>query len=154
VTRLFRRGELKAALLDALDASGPANGYTIMQTLAEQIGESWQPSPGAVYPALLALEDTGLVHATDRNGSRHYELTTEGRRAATKLTGTLEAVAERARAAPPSPSTLGSVLDEFATRFDGRNRALVDHSEQAIVAILDGARNNIERIIGKERRDG
>src|SRR5260221_11333790 len=101
MTRLFRRGELKAALLDALDAAGPSNGYPIMQTLAEQIGESWQPSPGAVYPALLALEDTGLVQGTDRNGSRVYELTAAGVRAASKLHGTVDAVARRARATPP-----------------------------------------------------
>ena len=150
MTRLFRRGELKAALLDALDVVGPSNGYTIMQTLSEQIGESWQPSPGAVYPALLALEDTGLVRATDRNGSRVYELTTAGRPAASKLHGTLEAVATRARAAPPAPSTLGSVLDDFVAGVEGRQRAVDDDSKQAIAAILDGARNSIEHIIGKE----
>jgi DNA-binding PadR family transcriptional regulator len=150
VTRLFRRGELKAALLDALEVAGPSNGYVIMQTLAEQIGESWQPSPGAVYPALLALEDTGLVRATDRNGSRVYELTAIGRQAASKLHGTLEAVATRARAAPPAPSTLGSVLDDFAAGVDGRQHTLDDESKNAVSAILDGARNNIERLIGKE----
>jgi DNA-binding PadR family transcriptional regulator len=150
MTRLFRRGELKSALLDALDAAGPSNGYTIMQTLAEHIGESWQPSPGAVYPALLALEDTGLVHGTDRNGSRVYELTAAGRQAAAKLHGTLDAVATRAREAPPVPATLGSLLDDFAARVEGRHRAIDDQSTQAVAAILDGARNNIERLIGKE----
>jgi DNA-binding PadR family transcriptional regulator len=150
VTRLFRRGELKAALLDALEVAGPSNGYTIMHTLAEQIGESWRPSPGAVYPALLALEDTGLVYATEHNGSRVYELTATGRQAAFKLHGTLEAVATRARTAPPTPSTLGSVLDEFAAGAEGRQRPLDDDTKQAVGAILDGARNNIERLIGKE----
>ena len=150
MTRLFRRGELKAALLDALDASGPSNGYTIMQTLAEQIGESWQPSPGAVYPALLALEDTGLVQGTDRNGSRVYELTAAGVRAASKLHGTVDAVATRARATPPAPSTLGALLDDFVAGVEGRQRAVDDHRKQAIAAILDGARDNIERLIGKE----
>jgi hypothetical protein len=66
------------------------------------------------------------------------------------LRGTLEAVAERARAAPPAPSTLGTVLDDFASGMDGRHRPLDDKGERAIVAILDGARNNIERLIGKE----
>ena len=150
MTRLFRRGELKAALLDALEVAGPSNGYTVMQTLAEQIGESWQPSPGAVYPALLALEDTGLVRATEHNGSRVYELTAAGRQAAAKLRGTLAAVATRARTAPPAPSTLGSVLDAFVASVDGRQRALDDNTERAVGAILDGARNNIERLIGKE----
>jgi DNA-binding PadR family transcriptional regulator len=150
MTRLFRRGELKAALLDALDVAGPSNGYVIMQTLAEQIGESWQPSPGAVYPALLALEDTGLVRGTEHNGSRVYELTAAGRQTASKLHGTLEAVANRARAAPPAPATLGSVLDEFAAGVEERQRAVDDQTKRAIAAILDGARNNIERLIGKE----
>ncbi|HEV3226670.1 MAG TPA: PadR family transcriptional regulator [Acidimicrobiales bacterium] len=150
MTRLFRRGELKAALLDALGASGPANGYTIMQTLADQIGQSWQPSPGAVYPALLALEDTGLVSAIDQNGSRVYELTPAGKRAATKLHGTVDAVAQRARTALPAGTTLGSLLDGFATSIDGRQRHLDAHDERAIAAVLDSARNNIERLIGKE----
>jgi DNA-binding PadR family transcriptional regulator len=103
-----------------------------------------------VYPALLALEDTGLVRGTDRTGSRVYELTAAGRQAATRLHGTLEAVATRARTAPPAPSTLGSVLDDFATGVSGRQRVLDDDSKQIITAILDGARNNIERLIGKE----
>ena len=150
MTRLFRRGELKAALLDALAVSGPANGYTIMQTLAEQIGESWQPSPGAVYPALLALEDTGLVRPSDRNGSRLYELTNAGRQAAEKLGGTLDAVAARARTAPVPPATLGSVLDDFSAAVGGRGRTLDEQTERAVAAILDGARNNIERLIGQE----
>jgi DNA-binding PadR family transcriptional regulator len=151
MTRLFRRGELKAALLDALVVAGPANGYTIMQTLADQIGESWQPSPGAVYPALLALEDTGLVSTVERDGSKHYQLTASGRQAASKLHGTLEAVAERARMAPPPPPTLGTVVDAFAADIDARNRPLEDRQHKAVTAILDGARNNIERLIGKEK---
>ena len=154
MTRLFKRGELKAALLDALEVAGPANGYAIMQTLADQIGESWQPSPGAVYPALLALEDTGLVKAADRNGSRLYELTVAGRRAASKSRGTLDAVAARARTAPLPPTTLGTVLDQFASSTGGRQRALDGPTERAVVAILDGARNNIERLIAKENADG
>lgn len=150
MTRLFRRGELKAALLDALDASGAANGYTIMQTLAERIGESWQPSPGAVYPALLALEDTGLVKGSERNGSRLYELTAAGRQAAAKLRGTVDAVAARARTAPAPAATLGSVLDDFSAHASSRNRTLDERTARAVVAILDSARNNIDRIIGKE----
>lgn len=150
MTRLFRRGELKAALLDALDTSGPSNGYTIMQTLAEEIGQSWQPSPGAIYPALLALEDTGLVRGTDHHGSRQYELTAAGRQAAAKIRGTVEAVATRARTAPPAPSTLGAVLDEFAATALRRAQPLDGETERAVNAVLDGARNNIERIIGKE----
>lgn len=150
MTRLFRRGELKSALLDAIEVTGPANGYTIMQVLSERIGESWQPSPGAVYPALLALEDAGMVSTVDRDGSKLYQLTVPGRKAATKVHGTLDAVAERARTAPLPTPTLGSVVDTFATDIEGRHRNLEGHQHDAVVAILDGARHNIDRIIGKE----
>jgi DNA-binding PadR family transcriptional regulator len=151
MTRLFRRGELKSALLDALDESGPANGYTIMQMLSERIGESWQPSPGAVYPALLALEDTGLVRGNEQGASREYELTAAGRRAANGLRGTLDAVAERARTSPRAPSTVGMVVDDFAARFPGRARVIDDELERAVAAVLEGSRTTIERLIGKEK---
>jgi len=150
MTRLFRRGELKTALLDALDVDGPANGYSVMQTLAERIGESWQPSPGAVYPALLALEDAGLVVTSERDGSRLYELTRSGREAARASQGTLDEVARRARRTPPPQPTLGSVVDGFASGLPARNRALDEAQHRAVLAILDGARNNIDRLIGKE----
>ena len=57
MSRLFARGELKLALLHVAAELGPANGYAIMQGLGDRVGGSWQPSPGAIYPALLALED-------------------------------------------------------------------------------------------------
>ena len=92
MTRVFRRGELQAAVLDALAQIEPANGYAVMQELSDRVGESWQPSPGAVYPALIGLHDAGLVAVTERDGTREYKLSAAGRRAASKVTGTLEAV--------------------------------------------------------------
>ena len=70
MSRLFGRGELQAALLDAIGALGPSHGYAIMQTLAERVGNGWRPSPGAIYPALLGLEDAGLIEGRDGDGSR------------------------------------------------------------------------------------
>jgi len=39
----------------------------------------WRPSPGSVYPTLQLLEDEGLVHAEERDGTRVYDLTDAGR---------------------------------------------------------------------------
>jgi DNA-binding PadR family transcriptional regulator len=39
----------------------------------------WRPRPGSVYPALQQLEDEGLVRAEERDGSRVFTLTDEGR---------------------------------------------------------------------------
>jgi len=66
------------------------------------------------------------------------------------LTTVSAPVATRARTAPPVPSTLGAVLDDFAATAPGRSQSLDGDTERAVSAVLDGARNNIERIIGKE----
>jgi DNA-binding PadR family transcriptional regulator len=148
MTRLFRRGELQAAVLDALAQVGPANGYTVMQALSERVGERWQPSPGAVYPALIGLQGAGLVTATERDGSREYALSEAGRRAARKASGTLDDVAVRARGLPRT-STLGSVVDEFTARLPRRQQLLTAEQEATIITDLDNLRRRIIEVLDR-----
>lgn len=124
MTRLFGRGELKLALLHAAAQLGPSNGYALMQGLAERVGGSWQPSPGAVYPALLALEDAGLLAGREADGGRRYELTPAGRAAVDDRPDVLDDVAGRARRAPAPPVTVGAVLDRLAAHAPLRDRSL------------------------------
>ena len=63
MSRIFHRGELKEAVLLVLDSLGEAHGYAIMAELKDRVGSGWKPSPGAIYPALLALVGTGHVRA-------------------------------------------------------------------------------------------
>ena len=63
MARVFNRGELKAALLSVIAALGEGHGYAIMQELQRRVGSQWRPSPGAIYPALVALEETGAVRS-------------------------------------------------------------------------------------------
>jgi DNA-binding PadR family transcriptional regulator len=141
MTRLFRRGELQSAVLDAIAELGPSNGYVIMQALADRIGGGWQPSPGAVYPALLGLEDAGLVDVTTHDGSRDYALTAAGRRAAQAAAGTLATVADRAR---------GAVVDTFAGLVTGRQRRLSTAQHAAVLDELARTAEKIEVIVTKE----
>ena len=76
-----RRGDVRRVLLSAL-REGPAHGYEIMQRLENRSGGIWRPSPGSVYPTLQMLEDEGLVRSEQREGTRVYELTDEGRKEA------------------------------------------------------------------------
>ena len=46
-----------------------------MAELKERVGGGWKPSPGAIYPALIALVETGHVQTVDRDGTRIYSLT-------------------------------------------------------------------------------
>ena len=114
MTRLFGRGELKLALLHVAAELGPTNGYTIMNNLARRVGGSWSPSPGAIYPALLALEDAGLLSGRDQDGTRRYEITDAGRHQVASKPDVLDDVAGRARHAPAPPVTVGAVLDRLA----------------------------------------
>jgi DNA-binding PadR family transcriptional regulator len=124
VTRLFGRGELKMALLHVAADLGPSNGYSIMHGLAERVGGSWQPSPGAIYPALLSLEDGGLLVGRDTDGTRRYELTPAGKVAVAADPDVLTDVAGRAQRAPAPPVTVGTLLDRFASEAPHRDRPL------------------------------
>jgi DNA-binding PadR family transcriptional regulator len=73
-----RRGDVRAALLLLL-AEEPRNGYQLMQAIDERSGGRWRPSPGSVYPALSQLEDEGLIRAIERDATKLYEITDEGR---------------------------------------------------------------------------
>jgi DNA-binding PadR family transcriptional regulator len=65
----------------------PRHGYSIIQVIEERTGGLWTPSPGSVYPTLAALEDEGLITASERDGKRVFSLTEEGRELATSISG-------------------------------------------------------------------
>ena len=57
----------------------PRNGYQLMQTIEERSGGRWRPSPGSVYPTLAQLEDEGLIRGIERDGTKLFEITDQGR---------------------------------------------------------------------------
>jgi len=73
-----RRGDVRLAVLILLGEE-PRNGYQLMQTIEERSGGRWRPSPGSVYPTLAQLEDEGLIRAVERDGTKLFELTDQGR---------------------------------------------------------------------------
>jgi DNA-binding PadR family transcriptional regulator len=135
MTRLFGRGELKLALLHVAADLGPTNGYAIMHGLAERVGGSWRPSPGAIYPALLALEDGGLLVGREHDGARRYELTPAGRVAVAAEPGVLTDVAGRAQRAPAPRVTVGSLLDRLASDAPRRDVPLQPHQIDRIESL-------------------
>jgi DNA-binding PadR family transcriptional regulator len=141
--RIFKRGELKEAIVAVVGSLGEAHGYAIMGELKARIGGGWKPSPGAIYPAILALQDDGFVDSEERDGTRVYRLTEEGRRAAATFTGRWSALTERAE----ERADVGSTLDAFAAGFAGR-RARVDPSQvQQIEAVLARAAAEIANVV-------
>lgn len=151
MTRLFGRGQLKAAVLAAVALSEPANGYAVMAALADTVGGDWRPSPGAIYPALLGLEDAGLiVGVDDTTGSRIYRLTDAGRAHQPDGHRALADAAHRARTAEPAP-TLGPLLDTFLRRLPARSVRLTADQHDHVADALDRAHREVIRIITKEQ---
>lgn len=81
--RRARRGDIRWALLISL-LDGPAHGYELISRLETRSGGIWRPSAGSVYPTLQLLEEEGLIKGHDDDGKRVFELTDQGRTAATE----------------------------------------------------------------------
>jgi PadR family transcriptional regulator PadR len=83
------QGTLDLMVLQTLGSLGPLHGYAIAARLAQVSGGALQLNMGTLYPALMRLEQRGLVRGnwgtTDTNRkARFYTLTSAGRRQLTE----------------------------------------------------------------------
>jgi len=79
------QGTLDLMVLQTLDALGPQHGYAIAARLEQVSSGALQLNMGTLYPALMRLEQRGLLKGawgvTDSNRkARFYALTAAGRR--------------------------------------------------------------------------
>jgi transcriptional regulator len=79
------QGTVDLMVLQTLDALGPQHGYAIAARLEQVSGGSLQLNMGTLYPALMRLEQRGLLKGawgtTDTSRkARFYSLTPAGRR--------------------------------------------------------------------------
>jgi transcriptional regulator len=79
------QGTLDLMVLQTLETLGALHGYAIAARLEEVSGGALQLNMGTLYPALMRLEQRGLVRGswgtTDSNRkARFYTLTAAGRR--------------------------------------------------------------------------
>jgi DNA-binding PadR family transcriptional regulator len=155
MSRIFRRGELKEAVLLVLDSLGEAHGYAIMAELKDRVGGGWKPSPGAIYPALLALVETRHVRAADHDGTRIYSLTKEGRRVAAAQRSNTRWASLTARAEEGEERvSVGSLLDAFAEGSALRRRLTRTEQRDRIESILARASAEIEGTLKEGESDG
>ncbi|HEX9644373.1 MAG TPA: PadR family transcriptional regulator [Acidimicrobiia bacterium] len=155
MSRVFRRGELKEAIVVVLAGLGEAHGYGIMSELKERVGGGWKPSPGAIYPALVGLVESGHVEVFDRDETKVYVLTAEGRRAAERSSGAGRWASLTARAELGDHRiAVGSLLDRFAAESPHRRRLAGSAQQQAIDEILGRAGDEIEQTLSEGAGDG
>jgi DNA-binding PadR family transcriptional regulator len=153
--RIFRRGELKQAIVVVLAALGEAHGYAIMSELEARVEGGWKASPGAIYPALLALVESGHLRIEERDGVRVYSLTETGRQAAEnagweRRWGTLTERAEESGAR----IAVGSLLDLFAANSPLRRRLAHTEQQRQIESVLQRAHVEIERYLEEGESNG
>lgn len=92
-------------------ADEPRSGYGLKKMFSSSPASVYQPSPGALYPALRRLEERGLLHAekqvsSGRRALRLYQATEAGRAVY------LEWLRE-----PVVPETVGADLGQHLMRF-------------------------------------
>jgi DNA-binding PadR family transcriptional regulator len=155
MARVFRRGELKEAILVVLARIGEAHGYAIMGELEARVEGGWKASPGAIYPALMALVESGHLRFEDRDELRVYELTEAGQRAAGASSwgnrwSALTAKAEKA----DGRTAVGSLLDEFASTSPLRRRLAGSDQQHQIESILERAHAEIEESLEEGKTNG
>ena len=79
------QGTLDLMVLQTLDTLGPLHGYAIAARFEQVSGGAIQLNMGTLYPALMRLEQRGLIRGTwgtsdTKRKARYYALTAAGRR--------------------------------------------------------------------------
>jgi PadR family transcriptional regulator len=79
------RGTLDLMVLQTLDSMGPQHGYAIATRLEQASHGALQLNMGTLYPALMRLEQRGLLRGVwgttgNNRKARFYSLTAAGRR--------------------------------------------------------------------------
>jgi DNA-binding PadR family transcriptional regulator len=120
-------------------ASEPRSGYGLKKMFSSSPASVYQPSPGALYPALRRLEERGLLHAdkqvsSGRRALRLYQLTDAG----------LAMFLEWLRT-PVVPETVGAELGQHLMRFSLMEGYLERAEVIAFLADLGGALDGFVR---------
>jgi DNA-binding PadR family transcriptional regulator len=151
--RLFAHGDLRLVILHLI-AEKPRHGYEIIKAIEEQVGGSYSPSPGVIYPTLTLLDELGYVTVSTGDGAKKlHEITAEGRafldanrRAVDALLARM-AETSRAHGGGPAPQILRAMENlKLALRLRLSRGPLSEEQINAVAATLDAAATGVERI--------
>jgi len=125
-------------ILLGLLARSPSSGYELKKFFAATPAVVYQPSSGALYPALRRLERRGLLSAEQapsagKRRQRRYQLTPAG-----------QAAHGRWLRQPVEPSTVGADLGTHLMRFVMAERVL---APEEVLSFLDELASALETFI-------
>ncbi len=150
--RVFDHGDLRLIILQLI-AEKPRHGYELIKAIEEQLGGSYSPSPGVVYPTLTMLEELGYATVSPTEGGKKlYTVTPEGTTFLEANRSGVEAVFARMREAGaayrggPAPQILRAMENlRMALRMRIARGPLTEEQVRAITAALDGAAREVEQ---------
>ena len=113
--RFFRHGELPLVILTVLSGR-PTNSYRLLYEIESLFDGAYQPSTGAIYPAVSALRTEGLITSEGGGVSRTYRVTAKGRRALDARREDLVRLELRTGARLARDDSLDALLQNFVAR--------------------------------------
>ena len=150
--RVFDHGDLRLIILQ-LVAEKPRHGYELIKAIEDQLGGSYSPSPGVVYPTLTMLEELGYATVAPGDGGKKlYTVTPEGTAYLDANRSAIEAVFARMREVGaahgdgPAPQILRAMENlRMALRMRMARGPLTEEQVRAVTAALDGAATQVEQ---------
>ena len=150
--RLFAHGDLRLVILHLI-AEKPRHGYEIIKAIEEQVGGSYSPSPGVIYPTLTLLDELGYVTVSTGDGAKKlHTITAEGRAYLDAYRPTVDALlarmadANRTYGGGPAPQILRAMENlRLALRLRLARGPLSEEQINAVAAAIDGAAVSVER---------
>ena len=147
--RMFGAGDLRYVILQLLSEQ-PSHGYELIKSIGEQMGGSYAPSPGVVYPMLTMLEEMGHATVVSEGSRKLYSITDEGKQSLAENKAMVEAIfARMARAKTEQGSSpvqqIERAVANFRMALRMKSGPLTTEQIHAITDIIDAAAKQIER---------
>jgi len=147
--RLFAGGDLKLLVLSLIEQQ-PRHGYDVIRHIEEMFDGQYSPSPGAIYPTLMLLEEQGYVSVNAADGGKKlYTITQAGaeslaqqQNALTELTQRLQVIA-RSLSTQSVPEEVRMAARTIKHELIAHHRAWDNAETQRVVELLGKAADAI-----------
>jgi DNA-binding PadR family transcriptional regulator len=149
--RPLEQGDLRWLALDLI-AAQPRHGYEVIKAIEEALNGHYAPSPGAIYPMLTLLEETGFIAGEAQGSKKLYRITEAGRAEVESNAAAISAARARLNEASarfggvPAPELLRAMGNlHAALRVRLAKGELSAEARSIITAAIDRAAAEIER---------
>lgn len=145
-SRMFGHGDLKLLLL-SLIGQQPRHGYELIRAIEDLCGGTYTPSPGAIYPTLTFLEESGYaaIQQAEEGAKKQYAITDEGRAFLQDHRSEVESIVQglkmsaRMRAKLNVPSAIRDSVEQLKQSLMAHDRNWDAAETARVVAIVDQA---------------